>query len=276
MKTLFTSALALLLSHAANATNIHEVAVHAIAPLPSLQHQQCGVVEPVILYVPEAQKSQVLETLSHWHQHPLAQFVNCFSIQTYHEEQLQCDTVGSRARMHCQWQQAHTVKSERRRIVFVGAGDGIASSTTNQIILPITASLSLLAHEIGHWLGLADEYAMAPELAESFCVGRYNHASVNVVVTDSMHMSELELKQLWRQLPWRHAVADWRQLASQINDEQWRLGSGSETVGLHPVATCNAVAGKFAWRPLVAMTPMQYHDINEWPELYLELIARPQ
>ena len=273
---MFTSVMALVLSHASNASNLHEAAAYGIAPLPSLQNQQCGVVEPVTLYLPQTQKRQVLEQLSQWHQHPLAQFVNCFSIQTYHAAQLQCDIVGSRARMDCRWQQTQTIDMNQRRIVFVRAGDGIASSTANQIILPINASLSLFAHEIGHWLGLADEYAMAPELAEGFCVGRYNHASFNVVVTDNTVMSGRELKQLWRRLPWRHAVADWRQLATQINDEQWRLGSAAESVGLHPVATCNAVAGKFAWRPLIAMTPMQYHDINEWPELYLELIAHPR
>lgn len=268
--------LTVLFSHTVNVANINEIGAEIFAPLPRLQHQQCGVTVPIALYLPRQHKLDILETLSQWYQHPLARFVNCFSIHTYHAEQLQCDTVGSRARLRCRWHQAQTVQSTQRSILFVSAGTGIASSSNQQIILPVTASLSLMAHELGHWLGLADEYAMAPELAESFCIGRYNHASVNLVVTDSSVMSTHDLQQLWLRLPWHHAVEDWRQLATQVNDNQWRLGSSRGTVGLHPVATCDAVAGKFAWRPQGAMTPMQYYDINEWPELYLELIAHPR
>ncbi|OZB05613.1 MAG: hypothetical protein B7X54_04900 [Idiomarina sp. 34-48-12] len=263
-----------LFNHAVSATNLHDKALKVVTPTSGVAQQQCGVMAPVILYLPTSHDQQVLKNLARWHQHPLAQFVNCFSIQRYQPEQLRCDVTGTRQRASCVW---HSANEEplTRSILFVPAQRGLASSDVTQITLPTDASLSLFAHELGHWLGLADEYAMAPELANNFCLGRYDHASANVVITDALQMSSAELQQLWRQLPWHFAVDDWRQLGTAVNEDEWQLGSLADTVGLHAIATCDAVEGKYAWRPISDMTPMQYYDINQWPPLYLELIARP-
>ncbi|WP_404408267.1 hypothetical protein LG272_09835 [Pseudidiomarina marina] len=272
MKLYSALILSILLNQTVNAANPHELAVDAITmPAHRISMQQCGVMAPVTLYLPMAHEQQVLNNLSQWHRHPLAQFVNCFSVQTYQSEQLQCELTGSRQRMSCEW---HADEDRANRvIVFVTHQQGLASSTSTQIILPVEASLSLLAHEIGHWLGLVDEYAMAPELARNFCLGRYEHDSANVVITDEKFMSEVQLQQFWRQLPWHFAVDDWRHLATEVDENRWRLGTRGNAIGLHPVATCDAVEGRYAWRPVANMTPMQYYDINQWPELYLELIA---
>jgi len=274
VRVLIVAGVVALWSYAVSATNLHDLAIKVISPTSGIAQQHCGVMAPVTLYLPTSHEHQVLNNLSRWHKHPLAQFVNCFSIQRYQPDQLHCERTGTRQRASCNWHSSNEGQS-KRSILFVAAQHGLASSHANQITLPTDASLSLLAHELGHWLGLADEYSMAPELAENFCSGRYDHASANVVVTDSLQMSSAELQQLWHQLPWHFAVDDWRQLATAVDDDKWRLGSLVDTVGLHAIATCDAIEGKYAWRPIADMTPMQYYDINQWPPLYLELIARP-
>ncbi|WP_417665532.1 hypothetical protein [Pseudidiomarina sp.] len=242
---------------------------------PQIAGQQCGVFSAVTLWLPEQQQSQPLAMLSSWRQHPLSAFINCFSVATYNPEHLNCKTVGTRRRAQCVLPEQH--HAANRSVLFVADKLGIASSQNHSIVLPTNATLSLFAHEIAHWLGFVDEYAMSAELAENYCAGRYAHPSLNVVTTASTTLDRDALIDLWVQLPWRFAVPDWRALGQPLdaNEQRWRLGSKDEDVGLYSIATCQQT-DRYAWRPVNTMTPMQYYDIGQWPELYLELIARPR
>ncbi|RWU12753.1 hypothetical protein EGC76_00570 [Pseudidiomarina gelatinasegens] len=265
-----------MLSPHAGATTIPEAFEQAArAAQPQLAGQQCGVLAAVTLWLPEQQQDQPLAMLSRWQHHPLAAFINCFSVATYTPEQLNCTTVGMRGRAQCALREAH--HKNNRRILFVADELGIASSQNHSIVLPTNASLSLFAHEVAHWLGFVDEYAMSEELADNYCAGRYAHPSLNVVTTASTTLDRDALIDLWMQLPWRFAVPDWRALGQPLdtNEQRWRLGSTDEDVGLYSIATCQQTE-RYAWRPVNTMTPMQYYDIGQWPDLYLELIARPR
>lgn len=233
----------------------------------------CGVRAATPVYVPAGDRA-AWQLLSLWQQHPLAKYYGCFSVHHYALEQLHCEPQGTRQRAHCEWI-GTTIPSESTPHIILVADMawGIAHSSPQRITLPSHASVELFAHEIGHWLGLADEYAMPAELAQPFCEGQYQHPSLNIVVTSSLALSAEELQQLWQRLPWRDAVSSWQQLGVAQADGQWQLGSATEVIGLHAVATCAAVAGRYAWRPVAQMTPMQYHDIGVWPALYFELIA---
>lgn len=237
--------------------------------------QQCGVLSAVTLWLPEQQQSQPLAMLSSWQQHPLAAFINCFSVATYSPEHLNCETVGTRRRAQCVLPEQH--QTANRSVLFVADDLGIASSQNHSIVLPTNATLSLFAHEIAHWLGFVDEYAMSAEIAENYCAGRYAHPSLNVVTTASRTLDRDALIDLWKHLPWRFAVPDWRALGEPLdtNEQRWLLGSTDAEVGLYSTATCQQT-NRYAWRPVNTMTPMQYYDIGQWPQLYLELIARPR
>lgn len=146
-----------------------------------------------------------------------------------------------------------------------------AYAKANSIQLPGTASVDLLAHELAHIAGLADEYAMREPLAQKFCEGRYNHPSLNVVVTDDLYVSAEELQALWQQLPWRGRVHNWQQLG-QSTEQGWKLGSAKhDKFGLFAVETCK-YAGLYAWKPVPETTAMQHFDVPKWPQLYLDLM----
>lgn len=146
-----------------------------------------------------------------------------------------------------------------------------AYAKANSIQLPSDASVDLLAHELAHIAGLADEYAMREPLAQNFCRGRYNHPSLNVVVTDRRYLSANELQELWQQLPWKEQVTHWQQLA-QPTEQGWKLGSSTEQeFGLFQTDTCEQV-GLFAWKPVAETTAMQHFDVPKWPQLYLDLM----
>ena len=231
----------------------------------------CGVEQAVIAAVP-AEQQQPLELLQRWQQHPLADFLGCFSVVRYQADQLECQQQGSRNRADCRLTSLPKTPKQRQ-IIFTARQVGIASAGEHQIILPVAAELSLFAHEVAHWLGLADEYAMSKELATDFCAGRYRHPSLNVVVTATRELTAAQLQALWQRLPWRWAVASWQQLG-QANraGTQYQLGS-EQGVGLYEIPACAHAEG-YAWRPVAEYTPMQYHDIGQWPEIYLELIRR--
>lgn len=250
----------------------------AWSPLSAeLPQQQCGVLQATLIVLPQQGQQQPLTMLQRWHQHPLAPFLNCFSLATYSLEQLACTQQGERGRAHCQLPQLRS-ESHFREIIFVPEQMGIAFNDSQRVVLPVSASMGLFAHEIAHWLGFADEYPMTKELAQNFCTGRYSHASLNIVVTNTDVVSEAELMALWQRLPWRHAVSNWRDLATPTVNGRWRLGTvsalqESPPVGLYPAQTCDAT-NSFAWRPVNKFTPMQYHDVTTWPEVYLELVQR--
>lgn len=209
-----------------------------------------------------ADKDRFVELLSQLTSVALPTRQWCFTWQV--DRQLRCQRADASLRISC------STSVTRRSIVL--ADSGTASAHAEQIILGNGSSAAVLAHEIGHWLGLADEYAMAAPLAERFCRGEYDFEPLNIVVTQQRQLSGAALRDLWQQLPWRAAVDDWRQLAQPLPNGRWQLGSSNQAIGLYPAATCNHVDGYMAWKPVKEVTAMERHQQAHWPALYLTLV----
>lgn len=204
-----------------------------------------------------ADRFNLVNLLADFRQHPLAALPWCATLRfaesaTFGQQQSAADLM-------------QIVISEPERAYAQG----------NILYLSSSASVDLLAHELAHLAGLADEYPMRKELAENFCTGRYRHASQNIVVTDGELLTQKELKQLWERLPWRDYFAggaDYQVLATEQKNGQWRLGSAhSEGIGLYAAQTCELSQGR-AWKPVAETTAMEHFDIPHWPPLYLQLM----
>jgi len=234
---------------------------------------QCQQPDAIQVWLPTqaAGMGSLLHRFADWPLHPMARFAPCFQLRFYQPQQVQCELQGQRQRLSCTMALL-PVELQQAHIVF--ADQGIASAAgDHHINLPLSASMNLLAHELAHWFGLADEYPLQGQIAADFCGGYYDHPSLNVAVTATEHMTSAQLEAMWHQLPWHFAVAHWQQLGQPLGDDQWQLGSVSNSIGLHAIDSCKAV-GKFAWRPVDHFTAMHYIDSYAWPELYLELIKR--
>lgn len=225
---------------------------------------QCSRTVPVIASGPH-QKQRYLDLLAAIDESP-------FKLQNWCtrwvvDETLQCTTQGSRDRAHCEVKPSYD-----KQVVF--AVKGIASANNHTLTLTATSSDSVVQHELGHWAGFADEYAMSEPLAKQFCSGDYQHPSLNVVVTSAQpYYSADEVRAIYQRLPWREALASWQHIATKRGDK-WALGSvGSEAPGLFKTDTCNAVADKQAWRPVNVSTAMEQHDTKYWPRLYYKLLS---
>lgn len=181
------------------------------------------------------------------------------------EADLRCQSKGG--------ERAQCTGLEMQQKQILLAENGKASSTPNTIILTHDSDASVLAHELAHWWGFADEYAMQPALAQAFCNGHYSFSPVNLVVTDTTTMTTGQLKKLADSLPWRAQIDDWRSLATRQNDGRWKLGSDTGgQIGLFRAKTCDNVAGITAWKPVSQVTAMEVHQTNAWPLLYRQWI----
>lgn len=153
---------------------------------------------------------------------------------------------------------------------------GVASVSDERLLLTEDSNGLVFAHELGHLLGLADEYPLKPKVAESVCTLEQNGRFLNVIFTNKRLMTSAELKRLWQELAWHEEVQSWQQLGQQQADGRWRLGSDrlNTAVGLFPTATCDAVAGIDAWKPVAATTAMERHQTDYWPAVYRRLIYK--
>ncbi|MCA1766638.1 MAG: peptidase [Idiomarina sp.] len=161
------------------------------------------------------------------------------------DRSLSCWGITERNRARCDFNEQFD-----KQVVL--ADEGIASANNRTLILTSDSSEKVIQHELGHWMGFADEYEMTKSLARQFCYGRYEHKSLNIIG--------------------KKEINSWHEIASREGDS-WRLGSSENaTIGLFKANTCDAINGKQAWRPVDFSTAMERHDTGLWPALYLELL----
>lgn len=182
------------------------------------------------------------------------------------DEDLSCVTDTRRKRASCRSEQQFD-----KRVIL--ADEGIASADSQTLTLTPDSSEAIIQHELGHWLGFADEYEMSDALAQKFCYGYYDHDSLNIIVTEAhKKYSAQQVKAIYQSLPWRGELSSWQDIATQ-KQGMWHLGSSKDAaVGLFKADTCNAIDDRQAWRPVNVRTAMEQHDTKLWPELYLRLL----
>jgi len=184
------------------------------------------------------------------------------------DENLSCVTDTRRNRARCRSEQQFD-----KQVVL--ADEGIASANRQTLTLTPDSSEAVIQHELGHWMGFADEYEMSEALAQQFCYGYYQHDSLNIIVTEADNEYSVEqVKAIYESLPWKGELSSWKDIATQ-KQEKWLLGSSENAaIGLFKADTCNAIDDRQAWRPVKMRTAMEQHDTKLWPELYLKLLKR--
>ncbi|PWW41485.1 IgA peptidase M64 [Idiomarina loihiensis] len=184
------------------------------------------------------------------------------------DESLFCVTDTQRKRASCRSEQQFD-----KQVIL--AEEGIASANSQTLTLTRDSSEAVIQHELGHWLGFADEYEMSDALAQKFCYGYYDHDSLNIIVTEAHNeYSVRQVKAVYKSLPWKAELSSWQDIATQ-KQGKWRLGSSKEAaVGLFKTDTCNAIDDRQAWRPVNVRTAMEQHDTKLWPEVYLRLLKQ--
>lgn len=162
--------------------------------------------------------------------------------------------------------------SQSVSVVVTARGD---ANTRNGIVyINEHAHWRVLLHELGHALGLADEYPMTHELAQRFCTGQYNFHARNIILAEPKLYSQQSLHGLSEQIPWQHALTT--EIAQPVRIQAggyFRLGSNEpQQVGLFPASTCERAQAQ-AWKPFARQTFMEYHHAQYVPNLYLEWMA---
>lgn len=180
---------------------------------------------------------------------------------------------------HCEAESGRAFCSTSRlpsgqAISIIVTEQGSANTRNGKVYLNEHASWQVLLHELGHALGLADEYPMAHELAQRFCSGDYNFKARNIVLAEPRILSVTAVEQLRERLPWREQLTTAIALPVAIGaGTYFRLGSSEPgKIGLYTTATCQATRLQ-AWKPVQAVTFMEQHEVSYVPDLYLQWMA---
>lgn len=228
--------------------------------------RQCDMTIKVIA-ASQGEKERYLHFLSAVESSPFDSEDWCISLTL--DQSLSCVTSTERNRADCNFDTLFD-----KQVVL--ADKGIASANNRTLILTSDSSEEVIQHELGHWMGFADEYEMSELLARAFCDGRYEHKSLNIIVTEQeQRYTEAQVQDIYQRLPWKSELSSWQEIANR-EGEHWHLGSSENaTIGLFKADTCNAIDNKQAWRPVNVSTAMEQHDTGLWPALYLKLLINP-
>lgn len=179
---------------------------------------------------------------------------------------------------HCQAESGRAfcnVEQEYQRAVPVVVVEKGSANTRNGVVyINEKASWRVLLHELGHALGLADEYPMRHDLAQQFCTGHYKFTARNIALVESKVFSEHDIAALTKGLPWRQqlntTIAQPIAVGGAI---YYRLGSSEpNAIGLYTTGTCEATRMQ-AWKPVSRVTFMEQHEVKHVPDLYLKWMA---
>lgn len=158
------------------------------------------------------------------------------------------------------------------QIHIVLTDSGLANTRNGVVFIKRNASVQVLQHELGHALGLADEYAMHPDLARQFCNGEFNFTASNLVITHKQWFTPEEMREFEQTVPWADFIE--QPLGAKDGHGVWRLGSSdTQKIGLFAAKTC-AGTGRYAWKPVAEKTWMEQHEVGEIPPLYIRLIQQ--
>lgn len=166
------------------------------------------------------------------------------------------------------------VAQNDRAVNIVVTQQGNANTRNGVVYINQQGSWKVLLHELGHALGLADEYPMAHELAQRFCSGDYKFKAKNIVLIEPRLLSASDVEQLTAGLPWQAQLTTAIAMPVAIGaGSYFRLGSREPgAVGLYTTATCQA-ARLQAWKPVQEVTFMEQHEVLNVPEMYLRWMA---
>ena len=144
-----------------------------------------------------------------------------------------------------------------------------------QIHLPATAGFKLLQHEVAHWLGFEDEYALRQALADIRCASpEFGQTiwsmGVNVVaVKDETFFTSLgeAYNLLSRHMTWLPHISDFAKFFVK-HPQGWKLKTTFDTlpqsmrVGIYPTNTCDNYTGVTAYKPLVELSFMYNYELD--------------
>lgn len=179
-----------------------------------------------------------------------------------------CDTDYGRA--FC----SNIAQQHKQAITIAVTEQGSANTRNGIVYINEYANWQVLLHELGHALGLADEYPMPHALAQRFCSGDYTFNARNIVLAEPRILSASAVEQLTESLPWRDHLTTAIALPVAIGAATYyRLGSSEPgNIGLYTTATCQATRLQ-AWKPVHEITFMEQHEVTHVPDLYLQWMA---
>lgn len=130
--------------------------------------------------------------------------------------------------------------------------------------LDISDPYSVFVHELAHFVGFVDEYAVSAELAAQYCYSSFPSAP-NLLIsnTNEETIQNEEKYQYWLQSARLTHVDVIKNDPSHVQD----YDETSKVLSISKTNTCSKL-DIVAYRPSSKMTFMEFHDVEYIPELY--------
>lgn len=180
------------------------------------------------------------------------------SITWLANNELTCSIVSGRAECDVSPIASKTFVPSYTHLVFF-LENGKAYVHDGAMYLDMADSYSVFIHELAHFAGFVDEYAVSSVLAQQYCK---QNSVPNLLMSSSEGIKEHEKFALWQQYYTRV-----RELAPLL-DTSLERGENDATVAVDITRTCDEL-DLVAFKPSTKLTFMEYHDILYIPPIYI-------
>jgi hypothetical protein len=142
--------------------------------------------------------------------------------------------------------------------------EGKAYVHNGAMYLDAADTYSVFVHELAHFVGFVDEYAVSMSLAQQYC---YNSDAPNLMLSDDTDFHKQDKFQLW-QLYYAEFKSQQATLLGEaiINQDENERSMASLKIGAS--RTCASLK-LTTYKPESRLTFMEYHDTQNIPPIYL-------
>ena len=170
--------------------------------------------------------------------------------------QLTCDLVDNRSECDLSRIAKKSFTPGYTHLVFF-LEEGKAYVHNGAMYLDQADTYSVFVHELAHFVGFVDEYAVSTSLAQQYC---YKSDAPNLLVHNDTDLYQHSVFQRWQVY---HRELSVPTLSS--NDQQPRSASALEISASRTCAALNVQS----YKPSTELTFMEYHDAHTIPPIYL-------
>jgi hypothetical protein len=177
--------------------------------------------------------------------------------------ELRCELVGNRKECDLSAVAKQTFMPSYTHLVFF-LDEGKAYVHNGAMYLDEADTYSVFVHELAHFVGFVDEYAVSIGLAQQYC---YQTNAPNLLLSDNTDLYQQETFQMW-QVYYKELMTAQAITLSEAVDEN-NAGEGAmSSLKIGASRTCASLNLK-TFKPSSQLTFMEYHDTANIPPIYL-------
>ncbi|MFT6267216.1 MAG: hypothetical protein ACJAVV_000006 [Alphaproteobacteria bacterium] len=177
--------------------------------------------------------------------------------------ELNCELVGNRKECDLRAVAKQTFMPSYTHLVFF-LDEGKAYVHDGAMYLDEADTYSVFVHELAHFVGFVDEYAVSIGLAQQYC---YKTDAPNLLLSDDTDLYQMENFQLWQRY-YQELMMTQANAVDEGIDKKDITEKVIPSLEIGLSRTCASLNLK-TYKPASRLTFMEYHDTRNIPPIYL-------